>query len=152
MGSEIQERIKRRSWVRIQQCVPQPRLADFADGQILSFVPGITKTHFPVPSLEIIAKFSHLTTQPNVEQRIPVSELFMSGTGVVNAAKPNPGSHRETASVRKEIGIVASATVKGLNGFWIGTLMPEGTKAYVSAWDLEWIGNKRHSCKGRIEK
>ena len=103
VGSEIQERIKCRSWVRIQKCVPQSRLADFANGQILPLVPGITKTRFPVPSLEIIAKFSHLTTQANIEQRILVGELFMSGTGVVNAAKPNAGSHRETASVRKEI-------------------------------------------------
>ena len=96
---------------------PQSRLADFADGQILPLVPGITKTQLPVPSLEIIAKFSHLATQPDVEQRIPVGELFMSRTGVVNAAKPNPGSHRETASVGKKSGIVASATVNGLNGF-----------------------------------
>ena len=52
----------------------------------------------------------------------------------------------------KKFGIVASATVKGLNGFEIGTLMPNGTKAYVSAWDLKWIGHKRHSCQGCIEK
>ncbi len=103
VGSEIQERIKRRRWVRIQQRFPQPRLASFADGQILPLVPGITKTQLPVPSLEIIAKFSHLTTQPDVEQRIVVGELFMSGTGVVNATKPNAGSDRETGSVRKEI-------------------------------------------------
>ena len=41
----------------------------------------------------------------------------MSGTGVVNTAKPNAGSHGETASVGKKFGIVASATVNGLNGF-----------------------------------
>ena len=51
----------------------------------------------------------------------------MSGTGVVNAAERNSGSHRETASVGKQ-SIVASATVNGLNGFWIGTLMPMGLK------------------------
>ena len=103
VGREIQERIKCRGRVRIQKCFPQSRLADFADGQILPFVPGITETQLPVPSLEIIAKFSHLTTQPNVEKGIPVGELFMSGTGVVNAAKPNPCSDRETGAVRKEI-------------------------------------------------
>ena len=87
MGSEIQERIKCRGRVRIQKCFPQPRLAGFADGQILPFVPGITKTQLPVPSLEIIAKFSQFATQANVEQLVPVGELFVSGTGVVNAAE-----------------------------------------------------------------
>src|ERR1043166_6394505 len=87
VSSEIQEGIKCRSRIRIQKCFPQSRLAGFADGQILPLVPGITKTQLPVPSLEIIAKFPHLTTQPHVEQRIPVGELFMSGPGVVNSAK-----------------------------------------------------------------
>src|SRR6266487_3303671 len=97
VGSEIQERIKCRSWVRIQQRFPQSRLADFADGQILPLIPRITKTQLPVPTLEIIAKFSHLTTQAHVEELVPVGELFMSGTGIVNATKPNSGSYRETA-------------------------------------------------------
>src|SRR6266566_9556869 len=98
VSSEIQEWIKRRSWICIQKRLPQPRLAGFADGQILPLIPGITKTRFPVPTLEIIAKFSQLATQPHVEQRIPVGEPFMPGTGIVNAAEPNSGSHRETAS------------------------------------------------------
>ena len=76
----------------------------------------------------------------------------MSGTGVVNTAKPNPVVTGRPAPSGKKFGIVASATVNGLNGFEIGTLMPAGTKAYVSAWDLEWIGHKRHSCQGCIEK
>ena len=66
----------------------------------------------------------------------------MSGTGVIDAAKPNPRSHRETGAVRKEILNVASATVNGLNGFVIGTLIPTVSKTYVSAWDLKWIGSK----------
>src|SRR5690349_11314102 len=100
---EIQERIKRRSRVRIQKCFPQSRLADHTDGQILPFVPGITEACFPIPSLEIITKFSHLTTQPNVEKEIPIGELLMSRTGVVSTAESNSGSHREAASIRKEI-------------------------------------------------
>ena len=35
VGVEIEEWIKCRSRVRIQKCFPQPRLADFADRQIL---------------------------------------------------------------------------------------------------------------------
>ena len=30
--------------------------------------------------------------------------------------------------------------------------MPDGTKAHVSPWNLEWIGHKRNSCERCIEK
>src|SRR5262245_53352495 len=103
VGLEIQERIKSRSRVRIQQRPPQPRLAYHADGQILPHVPGRTETSFPVPSLEIVAKFSHLALKTKVKERVPVGELFVSRTDVVNAAKRNPGSYGETASIGKEI-------------------------------------------------
>src|SRR5438094_6278740 len=102
MGREIQERIKCRSWVRIQQRIPQPRLADFADGQILPLIPGITETKLPVPGLEIITKFSQLSAQTNIEEIIVVSELFVSGTGVGNAAKINPCRHGDTDSVNND--------------------------------------------------
>src|SRR4029450_6655519 len=153
VGSKIQERIKRRRWVRIQQRFPQPSLTSFADGQILPLVSGITKTQLPVPSLEIIAKFPHLTTQPDVEQIIVVSEPFMSGTGVINATKPNAGSDRETASVGKEIWNSRISDCERIPRVhdW-HTYRVGGTKAYVRAWDLEWVGLKRHSCQGRIEK
>src|SRR5262249_43090030 len=68
MGSEIQERIKCRSWVRIQKCFPQTLLAGFVDGQVLPFVPRITETKLPVPSLEIIAKLTHLALQTNIKE------------------------------------------------------------------------------------
>src|SRR5215831_14383017 len=87
MSIEIQKGIKCRSRVRIQKCFPQSRLASFVDGQILPLIPGITETQLPVPRFEIITKFSHLATQAHVEELVPVSELFMSWTGVVNAAK-----------------------------------------------------------------
>src|SRR4029453_19148526 len=145
VSSKIQERIKCRSWIRVQKCFPQSGLADVAHRQLLPLVPGITKTQLPVPSLEIIAKFPHLTTQPDVEQIIVVSELFMSGTGIVNATKPNAGSDRETASVGKEIwnsrirDCERIPRVHDWHTYRVG-----GTKAYVSAWDLEWVGLKRH--------
>ena len=47
---------------------------------------------------------------------------------------------------------VASATVNGLNGFWIGTLMPSGLNAKCRAGILEWIGRKRSSRQGSIKK
>ena len=91
------ERIKRSGRICIQQGVAQPGLADFANGEVLSLVARVTETHFPVPRLEVIAKFAHLTPQPDVEELVPVSELFVPWTGIVNAAKPNPGGYREPA-------------------------------------------------------
>src|SRR5207248_7788007 len=84
VSSEIQERIKCRSWVCIQKRFPQSRVTDIAGRQILSVVQGITKTQVPIPSLEIIAKFSHFAAQANIESIIVVSELVISRTGVVD--------------------------------------------------------------------
>ena len=95
MAREIKERIKRRGRIRIQERVPQSRLAYLANGQVLPLVPGITETGFPVPSLKIVTEFSHLTLEPNVKESIPVGELFVSDTGIVNPAKLNPRSHWE---------------------------------------------------------
>src|SRR6266480_3222366 len=146
---EIQERIKCRCRVRIQKRFPQSRLARFADGQVLPFITGITKTELPVPSLEIIAKFSHFATQPHVEQRILVGDLFMSGTGVVNAAESNTGRHRDTDSVNNHSVIRDGERIKRILDWHADA---EGTKAHVSAWDLKWVGRKRHRCQRRIEK
>src|SRR4029434_2766945 len=97
------ERIKRRSRIRIQQRFPQSNLADLAYRQIMPLVPRVTKTGFPVPSLEVIAKFSHFTFQSNIKESVPVGEMFASFAGVVNATEPNPSSYWKTASVRKKI-------------------------------------------------
>src|SRR5437899_9297878 len=133
VGMEIQEWIKRRSWIRIQECCAQSGLADFADGQILPFVSRITKTRFPVPILEIIGKSAHLATQPHVEKGIPVGEPFLSGTGIVNTAEPNYGSHGQTASIRKEIWnsrIRRGERIKRILDWHTDN---EATEAYVSA-------------------
>ena len=74
---EAHERIKGRSRVRIQQRVSQTRLAGLTYGQVLTLVASVAEARFPVPRLEIIAKLSHLTFQSNIEQVIPVGELFM---------------------------------------------------------------------------
>ena len=147
MGIEIQERIKRRSWVCIQKRFPQSRLAGFADGQDLPLIPRVTKTHFPVPSLEIIAKFPHFATQANIKQIVLVSELFMSRTGVVNTAKRNSGSYGETASVGKEIWNRRIRDREGIKRILDWHTDARWTKSLVRAWDLEWIGYKRHSCR-----
>src|SRR4030095_11326597 len=123
-----------------------------ADGQVLPLVPGITEAQFPVPSLEVVAKLSHLTTEPDVEQRIPVGKLFMSGTGVVSAAKPNSHSHRETASVRKEIWNSRIGDRERIKRIRDWHTDGQATNAYASAWDLEWIRRKWHSCRGSTQK
>src|SRR6266446_5748707 len=148
---ESKERIKRRGWVRTQQSVPQSRLAHVAYRQILPLIPGITETGFPVPRLEIIAEFSHLTFEPNVKESIPVSELFTSRPRVVNATKPNPSSYRKTASVRKEICNSRIRDGEGIKRVLDWYADADLTKGYVGAWLLEWIRRKRHSRQGRSE-
>src|SRR2546430_13160158 len=122
------EWIKRRGRIRIQQRFPQSNLADLAYRQILPLVPRVTKTGFPVPRLEVIAKspISPLSpTSKRVSQYVkcsllcPVSLMPRNRTPVVTG-RPLPSE--------KKFGIVASATVNGLNGFEIGTLIPAGLK------------------------
>src|SRR5439155_18988663 len=149
VASDAQEWIKRRGRVGIQQRVAQPRLAGFANGQALPVVSGVTETHFPVPSLEIIAKFSHLTLQPDVEQLVPVSELFTSWTGVVNAAKPNSRSHGSWDSVNDQSRIPDREGIKRILDWHTDAVW---TKERVRAWRFEWIRRKRHRRCRRIEK
>src|SRR6476620_1880361 len=144
VAKQAKERIKRSGRVRTQQRLPQPRLADLAYRQILPLVPRITETRFPVPSLEIIAKFSHLTTEPDVKKTIPVGELFTSLTGVVDAAKLNTCSYRQTASVRKVIWNSRICDRERIERILDWHTDASRTKAHVEAWDLEWIRRKRH--------
>src|SRR5438552_16590347 len=81
----VQKRIKCRSWICIQKRFPQSRLADCTGRQVLPLVPGITETSFPVPPLEIIAKFTHLAAQPNIKYIIVVSELLVYRDSIIHA-------------------------------------------------------------------
>src|SRR5215831_14435279 len=65
-----EKRIKCRSRIRIQERFSQARLANNVSRLNLFFVPGITETCFPVPCLKIIAKFSQLTAQSDIEENI----------------------------------------------------------------------------------
>ena len=78
LAEKATERIKRRVRICVQQSIAQPGLAHFANGQVLSFVAGVTETRFPVPRLEVIANISHLTPQTDIEELVPVGELFSS--------------------------------------------------------------------------
>ena len=75
---ESQEGIKRCGRIRIQQRFAQARLAHHATRESFLVVPGITKTQFPIPILEVIAKFSHLTAKSGIEQNVVESSLGRS--------------------------------------------------------------------------
>src|SRR5262249_15527989 len=154
VGIDIQERIKRRGWIAVQKRLAQSGLADLANGQVLSFVPRVTETSFPITRLKIIGDPSHFTTQPHVKQLVPVSEFFAPWAGVVNTTKPNTSGDRETRSVRKEIW-----NSRICNGERVPRIEREnghtdagGTKETVSAWVFEWIRRKGYCCQRRIEK
>src|SRR5690349_15306530 len=89
VAKNTKERVKCSRWVCVQECLPKTRLACLAYRQVLPLVSGVTKACFPIPSLKIVTKFSHLTSKSNVKQRVPVSELLAPSAGVVNTAKPN---------------------------------------------------------------
>ncbi len=48
----------------------KPGCTDHTFREIYRFVPGITKTQFPVPCFKVITKFSHLAFKAGVKQHI----------------------------------------------------------------------------------
>ena len=73
MTEQPKKRIERCGWIRIQKRLPEPRLAGFANREILPLIPGITEAGFPVPTLEIIAEFTHLTLKSKIKESVPVA-------------------------------------------------------------------------------
>src|SRR6266498_3885169 len=142
------ERIKRRARVRIQERVAQSRLADFAYGQVLPLVSGITETGFPVPRLEIVAKLAHLPAQSDVEELVPVSEFFAPWTGVVDTAEPNVRSHRRWYAINNQSRISNCEGIERILDWHTDT---GGTKERVRARILKWIRHKRNRRQGCIE-
>src|SRR6266436_2381791 len=152
LAGEIQERIKRGGRICIQQRVSQPGLADFANGQVLSFVPGITETRFPIPCLEVISYPSHFASQANIKELVPIGEFFESWTRIVNTTKPNTSSHRKTRAVRKEIRnsrIRNRERIERIREWHTDT---GGTKKCAGGSVMKRVRCKRHSRQGRIEK
>ena len=136
------KRIKGRGTICVQQRIAQPRLAHFANREVLSFVARITETHFPIPSPEVIAKLSHLTPQADVEELVPVGEFFAPWTGVVEATKADPCSHWDWYAVNNQ-SIIPDC--EGIERILDWHTDPGGTKEGVSARRMEWIRRKRHS-------
>ena len=88
-----QKRIKRRGWIGIEERFAQAGSAHYALIKSLLLVPRITKTQFPVPGFEVIAKFAQFTPKPGIKQRVAGCKLKASLTLVVDGAKPHTSSY-----------------------------------------------------------
>src|SRR5262245_17140419 len=152
MTSKVQERIERCRRVRIQQRLPQTRLAGLADGYVLPFVPGITETAFPIPCLEVIADPSHLTAEPHVKEVIVISELLATRPGVVDAAEANASSNWETRPIREEVRNSRVCYRERIPRIYDWHTDAGWTERDGGAGDLERIRRKRHRCQRGIEK
>src|SRR6266542_4424600 len=142
---ETQERIKGRARICIQQRFAQTRLADLTYCQILTLVASVTETHFPVPRLEIIAKFSHFALKSDIEEHIPVGKLLVSGAGVVNATKPDAGSHGDWGSVNNQSRISDCERIKRIRDWHADA---GWAKPYGTSRSFKWIRRKRNSRQG----
>src|ERR1700730_231771 len=130
------ERIKRRSRVRLQQGVAQTRLADLTQGQVLTLVASVAEAQFPVPRLKVIAKFSHLTFESNIEDVIPVSELLTSDACVLNGTKPDSGSHRRCDTINNQSCVSDRERIKRVRDWDTDT---GRAKAYAGSGYFKWI-------------
>mgnify|MGYP003693828139 CR=1 FL=1 len=91
-----------------------------------------------------------LTAQSDIEELIPVSEFFGPWTGVIDAAEPNTGGRLgDQRPLGKKFGIIAPATVNGLNGF--GDRHTDAGRGLhrmtLVPGFLKWIRRKRHRCQ-----
>src|SRR5262249_5499630 len=144
--------IKRRGRICVQQGIAQPGLADFANGQILSLIARVTETHFPIPCLEIVGELSHLTAQTDVKQLVPVSEFFMSWTGVVKAAEPNSSGQWNRRSVNHQSGVPNCERIERILDWHTDAERTAGSYgSKISSRRVEWIGRKWHSGQRCIE-
>src|SRR6476646_9532945 len=149
MGGKIQERIKCRSRVRIQQCIAQCRLADLACAQAKAgLVPCVAETELPVPTLKVIAKFAQLTAQANIEEIIVIRKPCTSGPAIVNRPESNASGHRDWDTVVYQSRVPHRKRIK-----WIRDRHTDADRAKRCAVRVfEWIRCKRHSREGRIEE
>src|SRR6266700_4408783 len=91
--AEVQEGVKRCGRVGIHESLSQSRLANNVSRLNFFVVPGITETRFPVPGLEVIPKFSHLTAQSNIKENVVKGGRSESVTRF-QPAIGNPGIYR----------------------------------------------------------
>ncbi len=147
---EATKGVKRRCRVAIQQRVAQTRLADLSQRLVQALVARVAEAHFPVPRLEIIAEFSHLTFQSNIEDVIPVGKLLASDAGVVNTTKPNAGSHWDPNPVKNHGRICYCERIKRISNWHTdpGRAKPYAGWVTKCVHTLKRIGRKRSSREG----
>src|SRR6266487_2969203 len=142
---DSQERIKGRIRVRIQESFAQARFAHGATTEEVDIVLGITKTCYPVPVLEVIAKFSQLTAKSGIEQYIVIRDFKSSDSRIVDGAKANPGVNGRA---------IRQSVVRRCE--WIKRILQRHTDAVKTEWNadsvLKRIGRKRSGRQGRIKK
>ena len=68
------------------------------------------------------------------------------------ATKPNSGSYGETASIGKKIWNSRIGDRERIKRILNWHTERARTKGRSRAWGLEWIGDDRHRCAGRIKK
>ena len=72
----------------------------------------------------------------------------MSGTGIVNAAKPNEFSDRDHLATGSYPSVVPYCErIKRILD-WHTDARSSAANPYACAWLLEYIGQKRHRCEG----
>src|SRR6266487_1496886 len=122
---DSQERIKGRIRVRIQESFAQARFAHLATTEEVDIVLGITKTCYPVPVLEVIAKFSQLTAKSGIEQYIVIRDFKSSARGgIVDGAKADAGVNRRA---------IRQSVVRHRE--WIKRILQRHTDARKTEWN-----------------
>src|SRR5436189_3120929 len=147
LSASVQERIKRRGGICVQQRLPEAGLACFTLGNILALVSRVAKTCLPVPSLEVVGDPSQFTAHANIEEIIIVCELLMARTCVTNAAVLNAGGNGETRSIGEKVWNRRVCYGERIKRVYDGHTDALRSEPYTRAWDLEWIRRKRHRCQ-----
>src|SRR6266480_663601 len=148
--AEVQEGVKRRGRVRIQESISQPRLADDVSRLNFFIVPGITETRFPVPGLEVIAKFSHLTAKSDIKENVVKGGGRKSITHFQTTIS-NAGKYRSAGrglAVRRNSRVRYRERIKRILDWHTDTGRSEGGDWYRA---VERIGYKRSRRQSRTE-
>src|SRR6266702_6807286 len=147
--SLIQEGVKRRGRIRIHESLSQPGLANNVSRLNFFIVPGITETRFPVPGLEVIAKFAHLTAKPDIKENI-VKGARRKSVPLFQTTITNAGKHRGSGkglAVRRNSRVRYRERIKRILDWHTDT----GRSEAGARRRVERIGRKRSRRQSRTE-
>ncbi len=143
----VQERVKRGGRVRIHESLSQPGLANNVSRLIFFLVPGITETRFPVPCLEVIAKFAHLTAKSDIKENVVKGGRRKSVTQFQTAIG-NPGIYRGSGkgrAVRRNSRVRYRERIKRILQGHTDAESTEGGAYLVAEW-IRHKGGRRQGC------